>query len=309
MSYNDRRQKQCLTYNADQTELESIKSGSTVIDVGSYNERTADALDAYKEQDERDEIAISTWQREDLALDNAIGGIHKEIDRRDKMMGHAYPFALKENTLQYRGEKRGLYEFLLSISGAQDHGETNIESSRLFERVTAKIAAAHLGAHARSFHMGSPRDDRSSFKDAMQQLSKISGEFTWQPEEGHDSKRVKDEGCDFVVWLEHADKRQLGQLFILGQCACGNNWETKWNDLQLCEIKKWCRLPLVLPVRAFSTPHHVVDDMLREAHRTAGLFFDRARLTMVLASCGDGIFDSQMRENMDTLTRRALGEL
>ena len=95
-----------------------------------------------------------------------------------------------------------------------------------------------------------------SFKEAMKTVSERTGEWKWGPEDGLPDDLVQgDNGCDFVVWLRALDDRsKIGQLFVLGQCACGNNWVTKWNDLNLNKLQKWFNpLSTVEPVRTFTT--------------------------------------------------------
>lgn len=116
-----------------------------------------------------------------------------------------------------------------------------------------------------------------------------------------DPTHVKDEGCDFVVWLDASDGRKSGQLFVLGQCACGNNWQDKWGDLKVEALQRWFNpLSLVPPVRSLATPRHVADELLREASREAGIVFDRSRL--VLAAADQDVLDSETATAMERLT-------
>lgn len=90
---------------------------------------------------------------------------------------------------------------------------------------------------------------------------------------------------------------------MLGQCACGNNWQDKYADLNVKRMERWFNpLSTVEPVRAFATPRHVDDHLLREASRQAGLVFDRARLVLVASSTGANVLDSEIIGSMDDLT-------
>ncbi len=294
--------EQNLSYDADQTEFESLRYGSAIVDNGAYNERVASALDDYATQDGQDR---PTWHEEDLTLDSFVGGIHEEIKRRVSLMGDAYPFKLDKNTLYYEERNKGFYEFLLAICNVNNFKGKHKHLPRLFERTTTKLIATYLGRYAQSLHTGFPRDSENglNFQEAMQEVGKCSGEFRWEPEDSLDPSSKKDEGVDFVIWLKHADKRTFGQIFILGQCACGNNWDSKWSELQVNKIEKWFHpMTIIPPVRAFATPYHVTDSALKEASREAGLFFDRARLTMILDQAGDEIFDEQIQNCMRDLT-------
>ncbi len=296
-------QLQKLSYDADQVEFESMKFGEAVVDRGAYDERVAGALDDYLPEYGENS---PQWSEEDLILDGSVGGIHEEIDRRIKLMKDSYPFELNQNNLEHRKTEKGFYEFLLSTSNMGRFSGEYKNLPRLFERTTAKIIAAYFGAYAESFHIGFPRDSASgiSFQDAMKMVEERTGEFIWRSEDNLNPAKTKDEGCDFIVWLKHVDQRRLGQLFILGQCACGNNWDSKLNELQVNKFAKWFHpMTHICPVRAFATPYHVTDATLKEASRGAGLFFDRARLTMILDRAGDNVFDETTRMEMKALIK------
>ena len=128
----------------------------------------------------------------------------------------------------------------------------------------------------------------------METVANRTGEWKWGPRSDlpDDPLDVKDEGCDFIVWPNPPDDRQIGQLFVLGQCACGNNWDIKLGELNVEKFQKWFNHPFTIsPVRAFATPHHVTDAMLAEASLRGGVFFDRARLTLLACRNKEQVFD------------------
>ena len=307
--YRRRHEVQRFTVDADHAEFLALKHGSTVVDSGVYDERVAGALDDF----DANAHDAESWQQEDLKYDTAVGGTCEEIERRVEMLGDAYPFRLTEGTLSHSSGAPGIYEFLLSIcnSTTLTSGEY-VRLPRLFERIAAKLVAVYFGEYAECIHTGSPRDQEigRSFKDAMETVSKRTGEWVWGPDEGLPGERHQgDEGCDFVVWLSAPDRRQIGQFFVLGQCACGNNWQTKYGDLNLKKLQKWFNrgpLSVVDPVRSFATPHHVTDVVLREASREGGLFFDRARLTMTAFHAKKAVIGNEMKKNMENLIELVL---
>ena len=285
-NFTQRHAAQRSATNADQAEFFALKRGSANLDLGSYDDRLAGVLDELEP-----DKGVEPWQRDDLRNDTAVGHTQEEVERRISLLRSAYPFRLDGGTLSYEGGNACLYEFLLCICNATLTSGAHVELPRVFERVAAKLVAAYFGARARSIHTGSPRDRAvgTSFRKAMQTVSEETGEWTWGPDEGlpADPPQQRDEGCDFVVWLQAADGRQIGQLFVLGQCACGNDWDTKYRDLDLARLKRWFNpLSDVQPLRSFATPHHVIDVLLREASQQSGLFFDRARLTLIAANGG-----------------------
>ncbi|MDA8001949.1 MAG: hypothetical protein MPK62_05290 [Alphaproteobacteria bacterium] len=297
---------QGLTRDADQAELESIINDFTAVDAGARDEKISGATHDHESTDEMDSAQM---QKDDLRDDDFIGGIHEELARRVDYLGSAYPFSLEKNTLTYKKRENSLYEFLLLISVSVNITERNQDAVRLFERVSSKVVAAYFGAYAKGFHTGSPRDSGTTFKEKMQEIQEKTEEFVWGPEFGMQSRMPNDDGLDFVVCMESADKRKIGQMFVLGQCACGDDWKTKYHDLDIEKIKKWFHpMTTIPPVRAFSAPHHVVDGLLREASRSAGLFFDRARLTRTVANACKTVLDRDIWESVTTQTDELLAD-
>lgn len=298
--YSLRHQAQRAAGDADQAEFFALKNGSTVIDIGIYDERVAGAMDDFDPMDGADR---ASWHEEDLKYDSAVGNILAEIERRTQFMGSAYPFTVSGGTIKYTPQKHPVYEFLLSICNAATltTGEF-VQLPRLFERLSARLVAAYFGSNTRFIHTGAPRDPEigSSFRNAMQTVAKQTGEWTWGPDEGLPNEPWQgDAGCDFIVWPKPPDGRKIGQLFLLGQCACGNDWSTKFYDLTVSNLRKWFNpLSTVDPVRCFTTPHHVTDAMLEDASRQAGVIFDRARLVSICKDLPDTDFEKQMRTDM-----------
>ena len=299
-----RHRSQQLSSDADQVEIGALRSGFMVIDSGAEDELLAGILDDLA-ADSVSPIDSEDWQRSDLIRDDSVGLVHVELARRANILRQAYPFDLDQGTLIYAKERHSLvYEFLLSASLSALVSGRHSELPRIFERVAARLVTIYFGNNARGMHIGWPRDDNTSFEAVAVQLHHCTGEWHWQPESGLDPKDIKDEGCDFVVWLHPSDGRKIAPLFVLGQCACGNNWRDKCADLNLKRMEKWFNpLSIVEPVRAFAIPRHVSDDsVLLEASREAGLFFDRARLVLIASSVDVAAFDSQLLTKLAELT-------
>ena len=291
------------TSNADQVELEALRKGFSVIDSGAEDELVAGAL-ADRAIDSVSLHDSAESQRDDLIRDDSVGPIHEELVRRSNILRQSYPFDLSQGTLVYAEDRRSpIYEFLLSASASFLASGHHAELPRTFERVATRLVTSYFGSNAEGVHFGWPRDRNTSFKAAAEQLHDRTGEWHWGPEERLDPADVKDEGCDFVIWLRPSDGRQIGPLFVLGQCACGNNWQDKYADLNVKRMERWFNpLSTVEPVRAFATPRHVDDYLLREASREAGLLFDRARLVLVASSTGMNVLDREITDRMDDLT-------
>lgn len=280
-AFDLRHQAQRSSNDADQAEFSALKNGSSVVDFGVYDERVAGALDDFEP---RDPSIKQIWHAEDLKYDAAVGGAHEEIERRITILGESYPFEFADGTLRHRDSDFLLYDFFLSICNAGNISSGKfVELPRLFERITARIAASFFGVHTKHIHTGYPRENEvgKSFKNAMEYVADETGEWTWGPDDGlpEEPSIGGDGGCDFVAWVAPPDNRKIGQIFLLGQCACGNNWAEKLDDLNLKKLQKWFNpLSVVEPIRTFVTPFHITDATLIEVSREAGYVFDRARL-------------------------------
>ena len=280
--YNSRHSEQRVYKDADQTEFAAILRSSAIIDAGLFDDRISGALDEY----DLEATDKPRWQVQDLNLDTAGGAIREEIERRSILLGDAYPFKILENQLSYSQSKSNFYEFCLAISMAQNLTTgKNVNLPRIFERISASILKVYFGSDSNSLHVGKPRDHNvgKKFIEAMKKVNQLTNEWIWQPRQPYpgDPVTTGDEGMDFIVWKDSPDKR-LGKLFIVGQCACGDDWNTKFNDLNIKKISKWFNpLSYVDPVKAFTTPHHLSEINLVDAQNQAGWVFDRARLSII----------------------------
>ena len=282
--YYKKNLEQRIIKDADQTEFSAILRDTVLIDAGLYDDRVSGALDDFKTNDS---TITEDWHALDLEYDSASSEVYQEIERRSSLLRDAYPFKIKDNQITYQESKSYFYEFCLAISSAQNITKgVNRHFPRIFERMSALLVKFYLGHDSECIHVGSPRnpDIGKGFVSAMQKVHEVTNEFVWNPVQdfGSDPRTTGDEGLDFIAWKNTPDRRK-GRLFIIGQCACGDDWKTKFNDLNLGKITKWFN-PLCYaqpPVRAFSTPYHLSDINLINAQFEAGLVFDRARLCLI----------------------------
>lgn len=141
---------------------------------------------------------------------------------------------------------------------------------------------------------GEPRPAR--FRQVVERLHELTGEWVWSPDptlpDDPDPRDVKDEGLDIFVWKEVPDKRP-GKLFVLGQCACGNDYPTKFHDIDANfeKLKKWVKpLSYATPLRAFATPRHIPNGAyFADVNHQAGLTFDRARIALLAEGEGENL--------------------
>ncbi|MEX2120645.1 MAG: hypothetical protein WD847_13715 [Pirellulales bacterium] len=305
--WESRRHDDRVATNADQSEIAAVRYGSCNLEAGTFDDRVAESLDDYEVSDPQ---PVPDWASRDAALDNATSDIGIEIRRRQQILGGGYPFHLTGNILQYRPSSTLVYEFCLAVS--QSPSLNQGDYARLpvaFERLVRDVLVCFLGPGTNGVRTGWPPDGHEirppRFKDVSRQLHSATGatgEWWWSPDNNlphdPDSRHVKDEGLDVVVWKGIADGRP-GKLFVLGQCACGNDYQTKFYDISadFAKLKKWMKpLSFATPLRVFSTPRHIPNDaFFAEVNREAGLTFDRARIALLAVEAADYV-TNQARE-------------
>lgn len=286
LNYKNKSLDQSLATDADEVEITALQLGSSTIDAGIQDELIANAMDDfYHEGNEPD------WVERDVASDSATSGIYKELLRRVDILGEAYPFVVKGNAVTPKsGANLLTYTFCLITSYQKNITQHPfVELPRTFELLATKYSQAHFGSFSESMHTGWPRQPGAprAFKALADEINRQTGEWFWQPQAGlvdDDSNHIKDGGIDFISWVKSPDNR-LGKLFIVGQCACGNDWTTKFDDINFDKLDMWFNpVSCVPPVKAFCTPYALVDGYLFEASRLAGLVYDRFRLAKLSQS-------------------------
>jgi hypothetical protein len=288
--WEGRRQDERTAKDADQAELVAVKFGSCNLEAGTYDDRVADAMDDYEVSDPKG--ALPRWANEDIQFESATGDIALEIQRRHRLLGTSYPFAVDGNRLLYNRSDTLVYEFCLAVSSAKSLNEGDFARLPVaFERLVRDVLICFLGPGAQGYRTGWPPDNLeprpTKFKEVVAKLRELTGEWHWSPDVGlaDDPSHLttKDEGLDVVVWKQ-IDSRG-GKLFLLGQCACGGSYSTKFHDLDqhLTKLCKWVKpLSWAAPIRVFCIPRHIANDAdFHQTNKEAGLTIDRARLTIL----------------------------
>jgi len=266
--------------DADQAEFNAMRSISATLDSAIADEIISGEID-----DEIDELALNgpRWQGQDLAQEDLLDSVHAEVMRRIRLLGPLYPFELIENRLVYRKSNSGFYEFCLTVTQAPSVVEgTFVKLPRYFERTVTALVRSYFGKGAKGLHTGHPRSPSTSFRNVMAKLERHPFEWVWNPQDQLADGDVKDETLDFVITVTPLDDR-AGNLYVLGQCACGNNWNTKLGDPHIGKIKRWFSPPWSIPpLRAFTTPFVIGDQSMRDVvNDSQAMVFDRPRLVKI----------------------------
>jgi hypothetical protein len=253
--WTNKHYNQNITINADQAEFRALIEVTASIRSGTADERIADALDDFDAQSNAD---VEDWAKEDIQLDNADGATIEEIERRIQLLCGLYPFKLIGASLEYcpPANNSRLYEALLCISQANNLTTGKYKYlPRHFEFLSCIVSEVYLGSDSHSFRTGWPRGigEPKRLKALVEKIRQLSGnmmgEWSWKPKEGlpidPSPRDAKECGVDIVAWKKSVDGR-TGQLYLLGQCACGKNWidDDKLAELRyknIVGIKKVCQ--------------------------------------------------------------------
>lgn len=227
--------------------------------------------------------SISDWED---PIEAAVTSAFLETEFRSRACGDQnYPFIVEANNLLRKDTwANTTYSFLLILSRlgpyAARHEETG---AKLFEELCAHAARCYLGwphDHVDSYVFGFPRRlGPSSFIEGVEDLCRNRIKEGCADRNFPNARTKKDAALDVVAWRDFPD-RERSKLIIFGQCATGNNWWEKRNDLQ---PQSWCgkwllKHPAVPPLKAFFVPHRVPSERWPELSFDSGIVFDRCRL-------------------------------
>lgn len=273
--------------DADQTEIEALLNSFAPLDAGISDDRQASALDSI------DTLDSSSWIARDAELDNLGSEVTTEINYRSILLDDAYPFIIENNCLKLKELSINyFYIFCLILSNSPlkaNKGEPayNQLMTRLFERTTLNIICNSLGNLCKGHHFGFPRDNNTGIIDAINNLQQdlsISKEWKFSPFEyvNAEVSKQKDLGIDQIIWIKRPDKRTFSHLYFLGQCACGDDYLNKFNDIDLKKLTQYFHpLTHTSPIKMMSIPFVLSDNEFQRISNCAGWLFDRISLSSI----------------------------
>lgn len=309
LAYTYRNRDQRSMTDADQAEVLALRRGTALVDEGIYDDLVAGALDDFENAPE-DAVRLEFHGR-DLAEDNGTGAVLELVEDRADRLGDLYPFALNDNQIRHKGGELGWYEFMLACSVQRDISSKPFNRlPQLFERTSSLVVTRLLGEGAEALHVGHPRDpELPTFKAGFERLNALTGEWPWKPAEDLPTEGPAngDDGLDFVAWRRAGGQRR-GSIFLVGQCACGDDWHSKLTELTVDKISMWTgggEKWAVTPIRLFATSHVLAEGWYIKDQKAAGLLLDRVRLQELEA--GTLILSDAVRSEMVQLTKLTLG--
>lgn len=189
---------------------------------------------------------FSTQEELEEAVESKVQAVFEELGRRAIWANGGYPFILNNGTVLLRTDtdqiesfpdcnsaylfalgttyyRHQYYRILPNPKAENDIFPGKEQLEDLFQVCGTIAAAGFVNGHAISF--GFPRADGSAFYDKLASVGKdLSDGVPKGGWEAGASPKPKDGRVDIIAW-RHCPDRLPGQLYMLGQCASGDNWE------------------------------------------------------------------------------------
>lgn len=234
------------------------------------------------------------YSDKDSQIESLRTDVSSELLSRMRKIGDAYPFIFNGKLLKIKNirsfKKQFTYLFCLFISYiGLDKGSKELkiwdskEITCLFEKISTLVAHNFLSCKeidAQSLQFGAPRTEwqkeMQPFKKAIEVLKNLINEGNVKC--NLTSSKRKDAGLDVIAWRQFPDGRS-SKLFLLGQCAAGNNFKEKKREIgDLRQYYSFWDMPGVM--LSFFIPHEVDEsDWQTFYFPEVGILFDRSRVS------------------------------
>lgn len=170
-----------------------------------------------------------------------VSAVFEELEYRQRVLGPAYPFAVDprhltidrrpENPITHPGRVVYLFCGLASairekkLQPVASMSEAEKEIADVFQICACLAAGGYVSGEVTSF--GFPRATGTGFLPALRDAYERFGVGQVRTEipEGLPNS-LKDGGIDVIAWRDHPDGMP-GKIYLLGQCASGQNWQSK----------------------------------------------------------------------------------
>jgi len=282
-----------------------------------FDDETGEVLDPAIMEGERDKIVDATFE---------------ELDYRRSKLSESYPFIVdarrltldrvEDNPITHPGQV--VYLFCLLASAIREgklqpkarvaDAEQGIADA--FQICACLAAGGYVSGDVASF--GFPRATGNGFLPALREAFQRFGIGQVRAEipDGL-PESLKDGGIDVIAWREHPDGMP-GKLYLLGQCASGQNWRGKSvvEYIEQLHGSWFTERPATFPLPAMFIPfmfHRDLNEERRGPFLTAvknrfwheeqrfGIIFDRLRIAHFAHVCMNAA--EEIRDRVDGSAR------
>jgi hypothetical protein len=195
-----------------------------------------------------------------------LDDVWRELEFRQHWYGDEPPFLVQNREINYNIVWETFPEYLvcliLNLDGA---AEQSSRTGKLFERLSCEAIKNYIGGDAIIY--GFPH------KQTVNEIANIIDEkYNFSP-----TTNFKDRGVDIIAWRSFGDGRK-SKIVGLFQCAAGFHWKKKLLEVPLNAWRAYISWGDSIPMKGFTTPVVIGDDIFFECILTGGLMFDRPRL-------------------------------
>ena len=262
---------------ADWAELQILYSSGTGIALEAV--RSEAEVEGLLDEKDSPDVQMLPHDMSETLVSEAV----REIERRAQSSANGYPFNISHGRLELRpGARRwNPYTFCLLVADRDYYVKGDI-SARLFEHLATKALESYLEGKAIRF--GEPRDTLpDDINQAIDHLANMTGD---QRIAGNYPVRLTDQdfGLDVAAWKNFPDG-ETSKVLVYMQCATGQNWLSKKNDLDLTMAGTWNQIIrwTTPPLKALAIPYVVLPGQLWRRAAGGLLLLDRVRIASVLS--------------------------
>ncbi|MFN8671850.1 MAG: hypothetical protein U0457_07145 [Candidatus Sericytochromatia bacterium] len=153
------------------------------------------------------------------------------LNERKNSLNNFYPFIIDKKSIKLKNENLNkmeqLYIFLLLSSSLKDFKKIGSILTTEFELISEYALKRYLPSNAIVRALGSSTYYKGNAKTKIEILAKeLNVETKNRAIKQISDKNTKEEGLDIIGWIPFNDNNP-NSIIILGQCACGKEWDGK----------------------------------------------------------------------------------
>ena len=226
---------------------------------------------------------LSAAEQDDL-YDGWATQVFANIETRIGIFGESYPFEFEKKSVRIRSglsTRQQMYLMLLMCSNLPYFRDFTAVLTSDFEHVSFEALRNFLPDFAIVRQLGKNSDYKGT---AQQKILAIAEELNVKVNE-HELEKVEgnqERGLDVIGWIPFLD-RYANILCILGQCACGKDWNTKLSESRRFEFSYFA-LQKFYPIHAMFIPRSLFHnkDFFQSDEISGSLVFDRGRILSLI---------------------------